>query len=408
MELRQRNTDKENLMQAKRLTDSELRNASAKKAKIARQGQQNVITDPEPQGLYAEFIDKHSLQHTDMQEWMKQVKQISEALLTITDPTDASVNEICETSTMYGCSWNQVLPLLIQAAVKDNKYAIDVNRINTSNVTEEFRNTLQVTKHIWRFGEYIPIGQMIDGGSPGAIKVKVIRGNWYNKPTDITIDMTMISEFVHMAHKEKLFKPLWHWFPDVAISRNSTPVKSLKLFYDANWPTDQQQVSVTAEQARFQGDNYANMHHVVAMVDTPPYFMPHPDTTGVKRLLPHYLKRQLMQFAGDKLADVQTGNFEEAAALQMLVDGEYDLVWTKIQGRNGYVGSRVTTETEAFWLVTADEAEAIELRNAFKILEVIGTADDDMFKDPGWVIPLRQNEYAATARAIGALQNAED
>ena len=102
--------------------------------------------------------------------------------------------------------------------------------------------------------------------------------------------------------------------------------------------------SVTAEQARFQGDNYANMHHVVAMINTPPEYMPHPYFPGVKRLLPHYLKRQFIQFARDKLTDEKNGNFEEVAALQVLVDGEYDLVWATIQGHKGFSGIQTTTQ----------------------------------------------------------------
>ena len=193
-------------MEAKRLTDSELRNALAKNAKIARQGQQNVNIDSEPQGLYAECIDKYSVAYTDMQEWMKNLKQTSEALLTIRDPADASVNEMCATITAYGCTWNEVLPLLIQAAVKDNKYAIDINRINTPNVSETFRKELQINKQGGCFGEHIPIGQIIDGGKAGSIKVKVIRDNWYNKPTDVTIDMTIStlcinSDFVQIPRK---------------------------------------------------------------------------------------------------------------------------------------------------------------------------------------------------------------
>ena len=124
-------------MEAKRLNDSELRNASAKKAKTVRDGQQLVNNIPEPQGLYAEFLEKHTVEHTHMQEWMKQVKQTCEELQLIRDPTDAEVNEICATAIIYGCTWNDIFALIIHAGVKDQKFTIDVDRISTSNVSTE-------------------------------------------------------------------------------------------------------------------------------------------------------------------------------------------------------------------------------------------------------------------------------
>ena len=137
-------------MEEKRKQAGLLRNSSAKKArqKKVEEVLENTPGKNIPNRFDAEVVQfaiKWNTSVASLAEWMKMYGETIELVQQIQNPSDEQLNDFVSSADFYGINNKQVLPLLIQAAVLDQKYMIDTTRINITKVDKELAALIRPT-----------------------------------------------------------------------------------------------------------------------------------------------------------------------------------------------------------------------------------------------------------------------
>ena len=351
-------------MEEKRKQAGLLRNSSAKKARQKKEVLENTPGTNIPNRFDAEvvkFAIKWNTTVASLAEWMKMYGETIELVQQIQNPSDEQLNDFVSSADFYGINNKQVLPLLIQAAVLDQKYMIYTTRINITKVDKELAALIRPTWHTGN--DPIKLNTLLTSADEGKVSVKVIRGYWFEHPTEITVNMELVLEFIELAKKHQMFEPITPHLPPTALYCATTQ-PSVNFAANQGW-LEQGTVPVTAEQANYSLKRYINEHHVVGMILSTENFTASPTLSGVNRYMGHYLKTELQQKVADMLLEYEAQpntDQDTIDAYDTLIDGEqYDVVDGRIFGR-GIQGVHESTKHNGFYMVAPTEAAAIECR----------------------------------------------
>ena len=168
------------MMEDKRKQAGLLRNSTAKKARKKKEVLENTPGTNIPNRFDAEvvkFAIKWNTTVASLAEWMKMYGETIELVQQIQNPSDEQLNDFVSSADFYGINNKQVLPLLIQAAVLDQKYMIDTTRINITKVDKELAALIRPTWHTGN--DPIKLNTLLTSADEGKVSVKVIRGYWF-------------------------------------------------------------------------------------------------------------------------------------------------------------------------------------------------------------------------------------
>ena len=201
-------------MDTKSKDETLIRTASLKKAKLRKEEMRDTPGKTIPIPSDAElnsFTQKYPTSVEFLTNWMGYYSNTIKQIQGTQNPTDETLNDFVASADIYGITGNQVLPVLIQAAVLDQKYMVDATRIMV-NAPEGYANYAKP----WSSApNKVQLSDLLTSADKGKISVKVVRGQWYTDPQTMHMNMELVLDFIKLAKQHPLFLPIRPHLPQV-------------------------------------------------------------------------------------------------------------------------------------------------------------------------------------------------